>query len=300
MRYGLNVDSEKTFNDPAYLQRVLTSLQELGFDYAEVGVEGLEVISGGRPIPDRVEALVNVLSHFPLDYVIHGPDPLNLAAVTGRDLEARIAQATIELAATVGSRLVVFHTGHVPLVWASRYDAITSAQTCFVETLREIAAFAAQREVALCIENLPPYLDRYLLGDRLDSLVHIVEQVGKENVGICLDFGHAYSAAKYYGFDFLGALAHAKPYVTHVHLHDAHGRGVHMPMSIAGALPQRSALVYGTLHHLPLGWGEVPYHQGLNILKGTDLSITLEISPRYEQYYARCLAEIKAIMEEER
>lgn len=300
MRYGLDVDSEKTFDDPGYLQRAFITVQELGFDYAEVGVEGLEVISGGRLIPDRVEAVVSLLSRFSLDYVIHGPDPLNLAAVAGRDLEARIAQATVELAAAVGSRLVVFHTGYVPLMWASRYDAIIAAQSRFVETLREIATFAAQRKVALCIENLPPYLDRYLLGDRLDLLVHIVEQVGKENVGICFDFGHAYSAAKYYGFDFFGALAHAKPYITHVHLHDAHGRGVHMPMAIAGALSQRSALVYGTLHHLPLGWGEVPYHQGLNILKGTNLNITLEIHPRYEQYYARCLAEIKAIMEEER
>ncbi len=190
------------------------------------------------------------------------------------------------------------------------------------ETLVELAELAESLGVVICVENADPRVEEealwelarrvrgigidlsyriapagdmaiYNYGGMIDRLVDQVKQVGKDNVGITFDFGHAYIASRYYGFDFLKAIDLAKPYIKHVHIHDDFGKPAGLDRRHIVLLPDGK----GDLH-LPIGWGEIPYKEVFCRLKGYSNILMLEINPRHRAYYADALQETRKLIRE--
>jgi sugar phosphate isomerase/epimerase len=190
------------------------------------------------------------------------------------------------------------------------------------ETLAELADLAKEKGVLICVENADPRVDEsaiwemarrvrvkgvdlfyqiapggdiaiYNYGGVIERLVEHIEAVEKENVGITLDFGHAYIASRYYGFDFLDSIGLAKPLIKHVHVHDNFSRS-------AGVDRRQIVLIAqgkGDLH-MPVGWGEIPYRDVFRRLKGYSGVIMLELKPRYMAYLGEALEEVSRLLRE--
>jgi sugar phosphate isomerase/epimerase len=190
------------------------------------------------------------------------------------------------------------------------------------ETLAELADLAGDKGVIICVENADPRVDEsalwemarrvrvkgvdlfyhiaqggdiaiYNYGGVIERLVKQIEGVGKENVGITFDFGHAYIASRYYGFDFLGSIELAKPLIKHVHVHDDFGRP-------AGVDRREIVLIAegkGDLH-MPIGWGQIPYREVFSRLKDYEGIVLLELRPRYSAYLEEALQETRRLLKE--
>lgn len=61
-----------------------------------------------------------------------------------------------------------------------------------IEKLRELADFVKGKNITICLENLRPYTPEHkVLVDRsIDDLLYIIEKVGSDKFGVCLDTGH--------------------------------------------------------------------------------------------------------------
>jgi len=190
------------------------------------------------------------------------------------------------------------------------------------ETLAELGEFARERGVTICVENADPRVDEealwelarrvrvkgvdlfyriapggdialYNYGGVISRLIEQVKGVGKDNVGITLDFGHAYIASRYYGFDFLDSIELAKPLIRHVHVHDDFGRPAGVDRRQIVLIPEGK----GDLH-MPIGWGEIPYREVFSRLKGYEGIVLLELKPRYRPYLEEALQETRRLLTE--
>ncbi len=190
------------------------------------------------------------------------------------------------------------------------------------ETLAELADLARGLGVTICVENSDPMIEEgalwelarrvlkkgidlthriapagdiamYNYGGMINRLVEQVKGVGKDNVAITFDFGHAYIASHYYGFDFLKAIELAMPLIKHVHVHDNFGKPAGLDRRQGVLMPDGK----GDLH-MPIGWGEIPYREVLSRLKGYNGVVMLEINPRYRDYYGEALQEARRLLRE--
>lgn len=190
------------------------------------------------------------------------------------------------------------------------------------ETLAELAEVAERKGVILCVENADPRVDEeavwelarrvrvngvdlfyhiapggdialYNYGGVIEHLVRQVEGVGRNNVGITLDIGHAYIASNYYGFDFLDAIALASPLLKHIHVHDNFGKPAGLDRRQIILVPEGK----GDLH-MPVGWGEIPYREVFSRLKGYEGVVLLELKPRYSAYLEDALLDVRSLLEE--
>jgi sugar phosphate isomerase/epimerase len=61
-----------------------------------------------------------------------------------------------------------------------------------IEKLKELAAHIKDKDITVCLENLPPHFseDDELVDRTADDLLYIIERVGSDRFGICLDTGH--------------------------------------------------------------------------------------------------------------
>lgn len=86
----------------------------------------------------------------------------------------------LELFGQLGIRNAVLHfNGGKGLPDRERFDLR-------LEKLRQLQSFVKGTELYLCLENLPSEPDTYTA----NKLLNIMETVGFENLGICLDTGH--------------------------------------------------------------------------------------------------------------
>ena len=61
-----------------------------------------------------------------------------------------------------------------------------------IEKLKELAAYIKDKEITVCLENLRPHFseDEELIDRNADDLLYIIDRVGSDRFGICLDTGH--------------------------------------------------------------------------------------------------------------
>ncbi len=333
---GINADSSRIDGNLEVLREDLACFQRAGFDYVEIPVHGVDAILNGRLNPRQVKRVKEVLARFDLQYTVHCSDWLNLMDADEFPLHKSNFEASIEFASEIGAEILVYHSGRVELEneylgqAALTRELLSLPDRALVseqerrerETLAELADFAKERGVTICVENADPRVDEealwelarrvrvkgidlfyriapggdialYNYGGMISRLVEQVKGVGKENVGITFDFGHAYIASHYYGFDFLDSIELARPFIKHVHVHDDFGRP-------AGVDRRQIVLISqgkGDLH-MPIGWGEIPYREVFSRLKGYEGVVLLELKPRYRPYLEEALQETRRLLAE--
>lgn len=92
----------------------------------------------------------------------------------------------IEAAHNLGAGIVVAHPGA-----NTEYDVYRDSRLGFcVDTYKHIADFAGERGIKLALEPLP----KNEVGNTLDELLWIVENIGRQNVGINFDVNHLFPA----------------------------------------------------------------------------------------------------------
>lgn len=296
------------------LEQALRRAAELGYDGAEVSGYGVNAVINGRLHRERVARVRAITARFPLRYAVHGPCELNLALGEAGGVEEQALAAYLEFAAEIGAQVLVYHSGLINLheaYWGLQPlpDAATrqARREREVAALRRLARRAEELGVIIAMENRDPHLwevaalarhglpvealATYHAGLLIEEVNRQLEAVGHPQVGMTLDFGHAYIAARVCGFDFLQAVRQAAPYVRHIHLHDNGGK----LDGYTGDQGERLPLGQGDLH-LPPGWGEIPLQAALACLPGYEGLITLEIRPRYADHLAEALIAARALV----
>jgi sugar phosphate isomerase/epimerase len=281
----------------------LAAYQECGFDMVELSVHDLDLVLNGRLQRRRLEQVVALVQQFPFAYTVHAPDRTNLAFSRDLELEKDVLAASIEISAAAGARSLVYHSGlsafsHLRwpgAEWPSLAQMI-EGQEAEARALAALMPLAAGHGVTVTVENanysgyemaslqqagLPPSaMPTYFPDLYLSELVHQVRRVSHPNLAIILDAGHLFTAAWPCGFDYLGSIREAAPYIRHLHIHDNFG----LPDGPFHGPRERNSHGEGDLH-LPPGWGDVPLEAVFRSLPDFQGPVILELRDRYRPYY---------------
>ncbi|PKP58413.1 hypothetical protein CVT91_08630 [Candidatus Atribacteria bacterium HGW-Atribacteria-1] len=340
---GINIDSPTIDGDLDLFEKALGDFQDIGFDYVEIPVHGVDAIFKGRLNWLQTRVITDILKKFKLKYTVHGPNLLNLMDVRNFQLQKEVFKSGIEFANSISAEIFVYHSGKIHLQGEIKGEGlrknnflkipspgkIERLKKIEINTLQELASFAKDLGVTIAIENTSPELEeeslwelskrfsngrmfplsaltpqtpkpiflreisKYNYGTKIEDLVDQVKKVNRENVGITLDFGHAYLASKYYRFKFLDSIKLALPYIKHVHIHDCFGKPKQSYEEQDINLIQFGI---GDLH-MPVGWGEIPYDKIFRILKNYNGVLCLELKPRFKRFYKYSLEMVKELIE---
>ncbi|MBD5449668.1 MAG: sugar phosphate isomerase/epimerase [Lachnospiraceae bacterium] len=134
-----------------------------------------------------------------LDVTIHSSDPLI------RDASMLRVHQSMETAARMGLKGVVFHTGRLA----------NFRVTSYLDNWREVNA-AFFTKLAGQYPRQQIYMEN-MFDEAPDILADLAEQMRDvENFGICLDYAHAMLTGRS-GEEWIGTLA---PYIRHIHIND--------------------------------------------------------------------------------
>jgi sugar phosphate isomerase/epimerase len=257
------------------LEADLRRLADIGVDTVELGLTGIDLISGGRIIPERLERLIAVTEQFDFRYTVHGLVSSNFMDPDTLDYQMQAAKALVEVCDRIDAHILVQHGG------ALRADQIhlrAEADIREREALTELGDFARPYGVRIAFENIfTTELGQYRQTPA--EVAETVKAVNHPNVVALIDFSHAYIESTYKGLDFRAQIAAMAPVTGHLHVHDSFGRpqGFYKPFH-----PQENtAMGVGDLH-LPLGWGDIDWDgifADLEFLP--DTVMMMEIGHRY-------------------
>ena len=257
------------------LEADLRRLADLGVDTVELGLTSIDLISGGRILPERLERLVAITRQFDFRYTVHGLVSSNFMDPDTAAYQMAAAKALVEVCDRVDARILVQHGGCL------RADQLVERAEADVrerEALTELGDFARPYGVRIAFENI----FTTELGQYRQTPVEVAETVkavNHPNVVALIDFSHAYIESTYKGLNFREQIAAMAPVAGHLHVHDSFGRpqGFYRPFH-----PQENtAMGIGDLH-MPLGWGDIDWDSifgELDFLPNTVMM--MEIGPRH-------------------
>jgi sugar phosphate isomerase/epimerase len=261
-RLGLNVPSG-WWAAPALLK----SFEAAGFTRAQVHAPPASVLSDPRSRAPHATALTAALATTDLEPVVHAPSGLKVGARDGD----RAAEGLLSYAAQIGATHVVYHACDLP-------DAPESEDALLFEA-RSLAALSLRAErlgVTIAVENLAPVFPgpEHLSASPM-VLRGLVNRIGSERLGICLDLGHAHIVAERRHTSLEALIEPVLDTVTLFHLHDNLGARWRPSGAESGVDPLRLDL------HLPPGRGTLPWGRLAPHLAGQDASLMLEVHPPY-------------------
>ncbi|UYZ40633.1 MAG: sugar phosphate isomerase/epimerase [Candidatus Methanospirare jalkutatii] len=204
----------------------LFKVEEAGFDGLEVIAEGSQSLGSEDEESEFKEKLREIHETTSLEISLHAPlSDINIASVNESIWRESVRQVkqSIALAHDFVSEICVVHPGSLsPLSAQMPEDAVLERQKA---ALREICKFASDFGLCVAVENMTP--EEMLLCRKPEELVRLVEEVDAENIGICLDIGHAFATGTLQEFLKLiggeeGERSGAR--IVHVHVSDNFGR----------------------------------------------------------------------------
>jgi len=250
---GVNLPRNTSF---ASLDATLSAMVDQGFDAVEITLDTFPVIIGARVCQRWVDVLKPVLVHHPLVYTAHIGRGLDLRDQSDPALHKDVLLSSLEVCHQLGIELLVLH-----------YE-VTSGDTRIEEQFLEAHRWAADRaeelHVKICVENIEVEL--------VEPLVAFIERAAHPQLALTLDTGHAYLAARYFGFDFLTAVSAMAPYLGHLHLNDNTGTFEELRITDrvaydAMTMGWRREFGKGDIH-LPPFYGTLPFDEVLALLDG--------------------------------
>lgn len=301
-KIGCKIDEVRVDGSLRALARDLRTFSVMGLDAVEIPPHGLDVIKCGRLDPRRSREVRRILEDFDFTYTLHAPNPLNLMDRTQCELHVEVLRATLEFAEYLGASPVVVHCGryvpeegfgHVSSAPPSEADcrAMRDQERYWLDKLA--GEFPA---ITIGVENARPYCyySPYAYGESLRALKAQVEAVGRPNVGITLDIGHAHMSAGHHGWNFLEEVADVAERVRHVHIHDNFGG------SVAPTEKQQTHQIpFGRGdNHMPVGWGGIPMKAVLSLLMPAYTGIfMMELRSRYFDYIEESKWNLECLLE---
>lgn len=167
--------------------------------------------------PEHVEEMRTALAQWP-DAIVTFHTPFHTVDLSSTDPETwdkavQYVTQSFRVASVLGAESATVHTrGGGP-------DAVNWAEgnlTAFNRTLDALVPIAAECNVTLSVENMPP--PRFTTG--AGDLLGLIEPYSADLVGVCIDTGHAHLAG-----DVVGICAALASRAFVMHIHDNHGEG---------------------------------------------------------------------------
>ena len=142
------------------------------------------------------------------------------------DLTRRRYRQALAAARDWGCRVMIVHTGFIPLVYFPEWF-VEKSVTFWQAFLREVP-----EDMTLCLENVMEPSPRIP--------VDIVRQVADPRLRLCLDVGHANTEVS--RTPVMEWVEQCRPYLRHLHLHNnAGGWDLHDPLD-RGTVPMEEVL----------------------------------------------------------
>ena len=188
---------------------------------------------------------------------IHVPLPVEISDSRSRkirEISTNLTKESIDLASFFGSSFIVQHVRVIERPEESGQN-IKSEDT--IPNLNDIALYAARKNIKVAIENVPSKTKR-MLGKTIEEVMNIVDALPQESVGICLDLTHCIAC----GYDPVRALKS---------IDSNRLISIHASDNFAEQLIDV---------HLPIGSGDIPWKQIIDILKdiGFQGSFVIEVA----------------------
>jgi sugar phosphate isomerase/epimerase len=284
---GFNAGSDD--GEMESLEIDLRHLADTGVDTVELGITSVDLIAGGRIIPERLERLLAVTAQFPFRYTVHGLVSSNFMDPDTLPFQMQAAKALVEVCDRIDARILVQHGGSLR---ADQLHQRAEADIREREALHGLAEFARPYGVRIAFENIfTTELGQYRQTPA--EIAETVKAVNHPNVVALIDFSHAYIESTYKGLNFREQIAAMAPVAGHLHVHDSFGR----PQAFYKAFhPQENtAMGIGDLH-MPLGWGDIDWDSifaELDFLP--DTVMMMEIGRRYRSEQPASLVRAKQL-----
>ncbi|WP_158639311.1 sugar phosphate isomerase/epimerase family protein [Elioraea rosea] len=286
---GVGLSTESAAGDIAGLDAELGRFAEAGCEIAELSLQNMFVVAGGRLNLPELRAIEAVTRRHPLRYTAHGPLGTNFMDEAHIELHRAVCTAMIEAAGALGATRLVVHGG----VWTAPLPEAELARLrrLEVESLAGLAEHAERHGVTIALENLPPLPSLPFTHDAF-GLAAQVAAVGHPAVGATLDIGHAYMMATLRQQDLGETLAAMAPHIVHIHLQDQFGR-----LDTVRTWGKAEKLAYGTGDlHAPPGWGDTPFEALLPKLSlARETTMIMELAGHYMHHAADAVAQTKRL-----
>jgi len=284
---GINVHSPRINGDLDLLDKDLAYFKQVGFDYVEIPVHGVNGVINGELNLENVERVKRMLRKYNLKASVHCPDSLNLRK-DNFDLQEKVFHSSIEFTLELSAKVLVYHKGKFER--EKRDNKLRNlVREREIEILRVLSEPAGEEEIQICIEND--------VSSSIEELVTMVGRINRRNVGITYDFGHAFLYYSRFGGEreFLTSIKRALPYLKHIHVHDNFGQ-----TSITSQDdPYINRLPFGEGDlHMPPGMGKIPYEKVFSLIREYKGIVVMEIEPRYWYLYERALKRLRKYIEE--
>ena len=261
-RLGLNVPHD-WWAAPALLK----SFEAAGFSRVQVHAPPPSVLCDPLQSSPHATALAAALATTTLMPVVHAPPDLRVGA---RHAD-RAAEGLLSYAAEIGATHAVYHACALP-------DAPESEDALLFEA-RSLAALSLRAErlgVTIAVENLAPvFPGPEPLSASPMVLRALVNRIGSERIGICLDLGHAHIVAELRRTSLEALIEPVLDTVTLFHAHDNLGARWQPAGAASGVDPLRLDL------HLPPGRGTLPWDRLAPRLGRHEAPLVLEVHPPY-------------------
>ena len=94
----------------------------------------------------------------------------------------------VDMYEAIGIKNMVLHCDNMVDSSLSRNEKIEKN----IEKIRLLAEYIKDKDITICLENLRPHSpqDEDLVDRNADDLLYIIERIGSDKFGICLDTGH--------------------------------------------------------------------------------------------------------------
>jgi sugar phosphate isomerase/epimerase len=244
----------------------LKSYEAAGFGYVQVSLPTRELLADTELVEAHAGALRDRLGLTSLSLILDAPPDLH----AGSEEHDRQLDGALTYAALTGAEMIVYRGAQITIGARGVRSALADEQT----SLRRLVRRAAAHGVRIAIENLAPAYPG--LPERVchnpGAVDELVRTLDSDNVGVCLDLGHAHIAAGLAGCELAELVEPVLERVILFHVHDNLGADHASPRS-GGIEPLCLDL------HLPPGAGKVPWATLTPLLASHPAPLQLEIHP---------------------
>lgn len=254
------------------LDRELSFVHDLGYEAVELAPDAFNLLFNGELHSPLVNDVVPVLKRHRFQYSVHSPAALDLRDIKDHAVHVQMAEATLEFCRLIDADVLVLHF--------EQQSPDPTVERAFLEAVERLADRTRELRLRIGIENIEV--------ERVAPVLEFIRRVNRPNVGLTFDVGHAFLAARYFGFDYLEAVRAARPSLIHLHVTDNFGR--YDPLRLENFTLYRTQRPRDILPvgrgdlHLPVGWGAIPYDETFAALRGYDGSVITEY--RYDLFRA--------------
>ena len=127
---GFGFCTDEVRPDLSDLDAQLARLEATGASHCELSLYELDLIVGGRVLPERRRLLEQICARRALKYTVHGVLTVNFMDEAHLDLHKAVCRAMLELCDAVGASVMAHHPGKVPAMHAAHLERLHGFERC--------------------------------------------------------------------------------------------------------------------------------------------------------------------------